>query len=132
MRTVFADAFYFLALLNSRDSSHDAAKRFAETFEGRLVTTEWVLTEVADALAGLRNRERFVQFLDFLRNRSDVEIVRSSADTFDQGLDLYRARPDKEWTLTDCISISIMERHSISEALTGDRHFEQAGFEILL
>jgi predicted nucleic acid-binding protein len=45
---------------------------------------------------------------------------------------LYRGRPDKEWSLTDCISFVVMGERSLTEALTSDHHFEQAGFTALL
>jgi uncharacterized protein len=48
------------------------------------------------------------------------------------GLALYEARPDKEWSLTDCISFVVMKQQGILEAVTADRHFEQAGFVALL
>jgi hypothetical protein len=51
---------------------------------------------------------------------------------FEAGTDLYSRRSDKEWSLTDCISFVVMQEQGIGEALTGDRHFEQAGFRALL
>ena len=53
-------------------------------------------------------------------------------DLFDAGVELYVRRPDKAWSLTDCISFVVMREHGMNEALTGDRHFEQAGFIALL
>ena len=49
-----------------------------------------------------------------------------------RGVALYAERPDKDWSLTDCISFVVMRTMDITEALTGDRHFEQAGFTALL
>ncbi|MCA9450381.1 MAG: type II toxin-antitoxin system VapC family toxin [Candidatus Omnitrophica bacterium] len=132
MKTVFADTYYFLALLNPKDHSHQVAHTFNDSFDGKLLTTEWVLTEVADAMAGVPNRQKFSHLLDFLRSRPDVEIVQSNAQTFEQGVTLFRERPDKEWSLTDCISMSAMESRSIREVLTGDHLFEQSGYEVLL
>jgi predicted nucleic acid-binding protein len=51
---------------------------------------------------------------------------------FAAGVELYGTRPDKEWSLTDCISFVVMKREGLTDALTGDRHFEQAGFKVLL
>jgi len=51
---------------------------------------------------------------------------------FHAGLDLYASRPDKEWSLTDCISFAVMQDLGLNDALTGDHHFTQAGFTILL
>jgi hypothetical protein len=56
----------------------------------------------------------------------------SSNELFAAGVELYATRPDKEWSLTDCISFVVMEREGLTDALTGDRHFEQSGFKVLL
>jgi predicted nucleic acid-binding protein len=45
---------------------------------------------------------------------------------------MYIARTDKDWSLTDCISFSIMENRGITDALTADHHFQQAGFKTLM
>ena len=89
------------------------------------------MTEVGDGMAGSNDRTKFVQLLEFLNARPDVEIIRSSGDVFDLGFELYKERPDKEWSLTDCISMVVMKKQSVREALTGDHHFKQAGFDIL-
>src|SRR5688572_24645512 len=108
MTTVFADTFYFIALLSPTDAAHSKALAFTQQFAGRLLTSAWVLTELADGLVDARARRRFVQFYDRLRTRADVIIVSSNAALFDEGLDLFRRRLDKEWSLTDCISFVVM------------------------
>lgn len=67
-----------------------------------------------------------------LRSEPLITIAPLDMETFDAGVELYRARPDKDWSLTDCISFVVMRERGITEALTGDRHFEQAGFKALL
>ena len=67
-----------------------------------------------------------------LRRREDVVLLPSSRELFDRGLQLFSDRPDKEWSLTDCISFVVMGERSLTEALTSDHHFEQAGFTVLL
>jgi predicted nucleic acid-binding protein len=96
------------------------------------VTTAWVLTEVANALSASHLRSGFLSLLDDLQSDDEVSIVAPEPETFAQGIDLYRNRPDKNWSLTDCISFVVMKREGITEALTADRHFEQAGFKALL
>lgn len=132
MNTVFADAFYYFALLSPSDEAHRRALEFTAGFNGRLFTTAWVLTELADGLAAPEHRQAFTKFHNELRSDPQVVIVPPDADLFDEGLALYADRPDKEWSLSDCISFIIMEREGIAEALTGDHHFEQAGFVALL
>jgi len=67
-----------------------------------------------------------------LRSDADVTIVPAVTDLFNAGLTLYRARDDKKWSLTDGISFVVMEREGISEVLTGNHNFDQAGFKALL
>ena len=128
----FADTSYFLALLNASDEWHGQAVRRSEEGKGLLVTTFWVLTEVGDALCESRNRAVFTRLMDSLMTREDVMLLPSDENEFHQGMELFRSRPDKDWSLTDCISFAVMTELAIKEALTSDRHFIQAGFHALL
>jgi len=132
MTPLFADTFYFLAMLNPGDEDHAKVKAFNATLRQPLLTTVWVLTEVGDALATPENRGIFKRFLDRLQNDRRVTIVPASNELFEDGAELYDQRPDKAWSLTDCISFFVMQEHGLTEALTKDRHFEQAGFTALL
>ncbi len=132
MKTLFADTFYFLAQFNPHDTAHEKATRFTNSFQGRMVTTDWVMVELADAFARPPNRATFVIIYQKLQGRKELEIVPASRALLQEGFQLYAQRPDKDWSLTDCISFVVMQREGISEALTGDHHFEQAGFIALL
>ena len=105
MKTVFADTFYFLALVNPSDQAHARAVAFTSNNTVRMVATEWVLTELADALArSPRGRLEFLGTLADLQADSDARIVYCEHALMDEGTRLYAQRPDKEWSLTDCIS----------------------------
>jgi hypothetical protein len=91
-----------------------------------------VLTEVADGLAATARRQVFRRLLHDLEANKTNLIVPANSETFEKGVELYDARPDKLWSLTDCISFVVMSEEQIAEALTADRHFEQAGFTALL
>jgi len=132
MKTVFADTSYYIALTNPNDEYAGAACEYTRGFGGFLVTTAWVLTEVANHLRHAPNRQLVLSLFADLRDDRRVTIVPPTLEFFDRGLDLYRDRPDKDWSLTDCISFVVMQQRGMTEALTGDRHFEQAGFTALL
>jgi predicted nucleic acid-binding protein len=133
MRTIFADTYYFLALLNNTDEGHPQALAFTTSYRGRLLTTPWVLTELADALAGTpQRRAKFAQTLHKLQTEPPAAVLPCDEKLFQAGVNLYIQRPDKQWSLSDCISFVVMQREGITEALTGDHHFEQAGFVALL
>ncbi len=132
MNRIFADSYFFFAILNPHDAAHSKAIDFGRQNRGPLVTTAWVLTEVADGLAHTPRRQVFHRLIeDFEVNKSNL-IVPANSETFEKGVELYHSRPDKEWSLTDCISFVVMSEEQITEALTGDHHFEQAGFITLL
>ena len=131
MNTVFADTVYFLALLNPADQWHSRAKELNRTVSGALLTTEFVLMEVGDGLSLPGNRTKFTRLLELLGAQADVEIIPASSGLFRQGCELHAQRPDKEWSLTDCTSFSVMQDRAIKQALTSDHHFAQAGFQVL-
>ena len=128
----FADTSYLLALLSRDDEFHASAVEFSATLDEVVVTTMWVLTELGDALHRGRNRQTFARFLDTLGEHGDLDVVAASPELFQRAVALFRSRPDKEWSLTDCISFVVMAEKGIVEALTSDRHFEQAGFKGLM
>lgn len=132
MKVVFADTFYWIALANRNDGSHRTAAQFAKGFSDRLLTTEWVLTEVVDGLASERHRHLIQPLRSLWRADEKLTIVEATHDLFERGLDLFCNRQDKAWSLTDCISFVVMQEHGLSESLTGDHHFKQAGFVALL
>jgi uncharacterized protein len=132
MTRVFADTFYFLAILNAKDAAHEDAVRYSASQDIALLTTAWVLTELADGLADSSHRQAFRRVVDDLRRDPKAIVVPPSPSLFERGMDLYNARIDKDWSLTDCISFIVMESEGVEEALTGDRHFAQAGFRALL
>ena len=132
MNAVFADAAYFLALLNARDSLHSQAKAHVTHPPGPIVTTEWVLVEVGDALSAPPSRERFTALVRTLKMQPDATIIQATHELFDRGCALYADRKDKSWSLTDCLSFVVMRDQDLDSALTSDQHFEQAGFRRLM
>jgi predicted nucleic acid-binding protein len=132
MKRVFADSFYFFAILNPKDDAHQKALRFAMEHAEPIVTTAWVLTELADGLASTNRRTAFSRVVARIQDEPQNEIVAPTDELMARGTALYDARPDKQWSLTDCISFLVMEDRQIAEALTGDHHFEQAGYVALL
>jgi len=126
--TVFANTFALIAWLNPRDNAHAVVAAYLDGFTGRLVTTEWVLMELADALSALEARATVVAFLQAVRADPLFDVVGYVPTVYQAGFDRFASRRDKGWSLTDCISFGVMTERGLSEALTADHHFEQAGF----
>ncbi len=132
MKAVFADSFYFFALLNARDDAHQRAKDFSTTFTGPIVSTAWVFTELGDGLSAPRDRAVFNLLLDRFMADPLCRLIGPTPEIFRAGTELFRSRPDKPWSLTDYFSFVVMQSEGLTDALTADHHFTQAGFNALL
>jgi hypothetical protein len=131
-RCWFVDTGYWLALYNAADRRNARAQALAERRPPALVTTEAILLEIGDSLAGRQNRAFAVALLKRVRSASNIDVVPLTPDLLGRALQLYAARPDKDWGLTDCVSFEVMRERGIEEALAADQHFIQAGFRALL
>lgn len=134
-REVFLDTAYAIALSSRTDAFHSKALKIAKQLKvdgAKLVTTRAVLLEIGNALASQRFRAGAIKLLDALENDPNVGIVPLAEPLYTQALALYKERPDKEWGLVDCLSFVVMHERKISDALTADAHFQQAGYKALL
>jgi len=133
--SVFLDASGLIALVNTDDQWHRKAEMVWAELSGSgagLITTSLVLIELADGLSRVHHRGLAVQLADALERSSRVEIVPVDERLEKLGWQLFRVREDKDWGMTDCVSMSLMADRRIQDVFTADHHFEQAGFNILL
>jgi predicted nucleic acid-binding protein len=133
--TVFVDTVAWIALMNRRDNLHVSTTNCMNKLRQQnitLITTEFVLLEVADALCDPKFRALTVDYIDRLRRLKSLTIIPASQSLWSDAWALYRTRPDKGWSLTDCTSFIVMTAQQVTQAFTSDRHFEQAGFTKLL
>jgi hypothetical protein len=131
-RGTFLDTVYLVGLLNPRDRWHPRAVELSQTAPAPFVTSNAVLTEVADAFAQRSRRSWASEALGDLRADRDVTCFAVDETIFGAAIALYRQMADKDWSLTDCISFVIMRREHLTDALTADLHFVQAGFRALM
>jgi predicted nucleic acid-binding protein len=131
---VFADTFYWIALLNPTDKWHQEARAFSQTNpDVTLVTTDAVLMELLNyfAKSGDQMRRAATACCDEVKAHVGAFVLPQTQEAFARGLDLYKARPDKGYSITDCISMIEMRGRQIHDVLTHDRHFRQEGFNVL-
>ncbi len=135
MKRIFVDTNHFIALLYSRDQWHEkAAKAEAANAEHSLVTTEEVLVELLNFFCeqGRFARLKVTAFVRAVLVDVRTEVVFRSETNFLEAIDLYESRPDKGYSLTDCISMNVCKSLDINDILTNDDHFRQEGFAVLL
>lgn len=134
MKVVFADTFYWIAFINPADEWYLRVKTVAATLnKTKIVTTDEVFVEVLtfSATRGILMRNRAVELVKSAMINRRIQVVQQTRDSFLAGVALYENRPDKEYSLTDCISMNTMRQFGITEVLTHDKHFAQEGFVIL-
>jgi uncharacterized protein len=133
---IFADTAYWVALQLPGDSLRTAALRAVQQLPdgSRLITSELVMIEFLNHVsrAGHHIRTDAAETWSRLESSPQVVMIPTSAFLLTRSRERYASLRDKSWSLTDCASILIMEERSIREVLTSDRHFEQAGFHILM
>ncbi len=135
MRHVFADTYYWIALLNDKDQGHAAAQAVSQSLgQATVITTQEVLSEVLTNFSGYGRfmRHSAAAFVRNILADPAITVREQSGQSFHAGFALYEARPDKGYSLTDCISMETMRQDGITDILTHDDHFTQEGFTVLL
>lgn len=131
MNQIFIDTGFIIALINERDQYHQQAVKLANRFEGYpLLATDAVLLEVGNAL--VRNYKRqAIEIIEQFLDADEIEVVSLTPQLFNQALTFYKRYQDKEWGLVDCVSFTVMREAGVTQALAFDKHFVQAGFQLL-
>jgi len=130
---LFLDTAFIQALLNPRDNYHNQAKQLFPRIRtaSEVWITEAIFAEVGNALSAF-NRNGAVQFVQQCYRTDNIKVVSINTELLTQALALYQSRLDKTWGLTDCISFVVMQQQNLTDAVTADRHFVQAGFHALM
>ena len=132
MADVFVDTSFVVALVNKNDQNHRLALDLSTQYSGKeLVTTDAILLEIGNALSRNFKRQSVEIIEDFLTS-DDVQVIHLAPPLFRRAFDLYKSHSDKSWGLVDCVSFVVMKETGITDALSADKHFEQAGFNFLI
>lgn len=129
------DTWALMALISQRDQGHEQAERISKELHSQkrpLLVTEWILAEFLSSAARPPLRDLAIQTVERFRQLPRAEIVAASHADWEKGYDLYKSRPDKSWSLVDCISILLCKERGIRDVFSADKHFEQAGLRILV
>jgi len=134
MTTIFGDTCHWLALLFPKDQWHQTALRCARLYaDDQIVTTDGVIDEILNyaSIRGIFMRQKALIMCTQMLREKNIQVIAYTPELRELGFKLYGERPDKGYSFTDCISMTVMNQMNISDVLTGDRHFQQEGFTIL-
>ena len=132
---VFLDTSFSIAMAIEKDDFHERALELADKIEAEniyILTTQAIVLEIGNALSKLKYRQSAVGIIQHLESDLNTSIISLTDELYNKAFELFRNRPDKEWGLVDCISFIVMKEQDITDALTADEHFTQAGFRALL
>ena len=135
MPAIFADACFWIAFLNPRDTWHEVARLLHREYSNRrILTSEMVLAETLNFMSvyGTQGRSAAVNLIRSFGHNTNVKVEPQTSSQFWNAVDFYNSRPDQEWGLVDCASFQLMQSNNIRDALTNDHHFTQAGFTVLM
>jgi len=137
MNKLFVDTSGWASLADVSEPFYQKAKEiYAVAMQNRqrLVTTNYILAElVALMTSPMRfHRPRIIEFINGIKESPFFDVIYITQDLDERAWELLSNRTDKKWSLVDCSSFIVMQENNITEALTTDHHFEQAGFVRLL
>lgn len=115
-------------MISTIKTAQKLSNKYAQT---PLVTSVGILLEIGNALTRHYKKES-IQIIEYFLTSQGVEIIYLDSVLLKRAFEFYKKYQDKKWSLVDCFSFVIMNDLKIQEALTCDRHFEQAGFKALL
>ena len=133
--TVFVDSFAWIAVINKSDNYHRISLKTLEEFLNKhvnLIATNYAIVETINALSKVEFRKTVVEFINKLERSPSVEIVKITDEIYNNAWALYQQRMDKNWGITDCTSFEVMRMFNIRKAFTNDKHFEQAGYSVVV
>jgi len=130
MQSIFVDTGGLYAAIVSKDHDHPAARPFLRNNTLPLMTSDYVMDETATLLQSRVGHRYAVRFLDMLQTSRQTQLVYLTSAHIAATIELFRNRPDKGWSFTDCSSFVLMHEYQIQVAFAFDEHFQQAGFQI--
>ncbi len=132
---ISVDSFAWIAAINKSDEYHEITLKTIEEFLNRstkFITTNYIIVETINSLSKIEFRKAVIEFIDKLQKSPSVRIIKITDEIYEKAWSLYKQRNDKNWGITDCTSFEVMKMFNIKKAFTNDKHFEQAGYSVVL
>lgn len=129
MQGIFVDTGGWFASIVRKDHDHEIAKQFLTRNKLLLLTSDYVMDETVTLLQSRVGHKYAASFLDVLQTSQQIQLIYLTSSHIAETIQLFRSRPDKDWSFTDCSSFILMRAYKIDTAFAFDEHFQQAGFQ---
>lgn len=131
MNPIFVDTSAWFAVVSRRDRDHTACEQFLRENQRLLLTTDYIVDETATLVQARIDHRTAVRFIDRIQASQLVQMLYLEPHHINEALTLFRNRPDKGWSVTDCTSFAAMQLKGLDTAFALDEHFRQAGFQVV-
>ncbi len=134
-RRVFGDTSFFFALVAKRDPAHRPAVLAYEKLlkaGARVITTDYVVDETLTLTKARIDARTTLELLDRMERSESIDLEALTSERFLASKQYFRKHSDHGYSFTDCTSFIVMQELKIRAALTTDRHFKEAGFDVLI
>ena len=129
MQKLFVDTSAWFAFSYAKDPDHARVMEFLREFRGELLTSNFVLDELVTLVLTRAGHSPAVKIGDHLRNPTVVTLIWVTQEDEEKAWNFFQRMKDKTYSFTDCTSFILMKRLQVSNVLSLDVHFEQAGFQ---
>ena len=128
---IFIDTGFVIGLIYEQDQYHQQAINLSIKYEQySFATTDAVFLELGNAVVR-HSKPKAIKIIEDFYTSDNINIVNLTPQLFEEAFNLYKQYEDKTWGLVDCLSFIVMWKLNINQFLTFDKHFSQAGFNIL-
>ena len=130
MQSIFVDTGGWYAAIVRKDHGHKVAKLFLINNKLLLITSDYIMDETVTLLQSRIGHKYAVNFLDTMQTSQQIQLIYLTPLLVEETIKLFRNRPGKNWSFTDCSSFVLMHEYQIQDAFTFDEHYQQAGFQL--
>ena len=128
---IFIDTGFVIGLIYEQDQYHQQAINLSIKYEQySFATTDAVFLELGNAVVR-HSKPKAIKIIEDFYTSDNINLVNLTPHLFEEAFNLYKQYEDKTWGLVDCLSFIVMWKLNINKVLTFDKHFSQAGFNIL-
>ena len=131
MNCLFVDTSAWFAFANRKDADHQQVSEVLRSFQGRLITSNFIFDETISLCLYRLGHHVARKVGSVLLDPDHVDMVRVTNEDERIAWELFCARPDQDYSFTDCTSFTLMRRLGLGTALALDTDFVVENFQVV-